>query len=208
MEQVSPTRINLLVRKSQLKIASEGASLLKKKRDALMKEFIKEVKDLSHSRDQLTKDLNKAISMLIMALAMDSVYKIRSTSFVCSRELYAEITERNIWGIKIPEVKKVQVKRKVYNRGYSLVSTSSRIDEVALSFEEIVEQVIDIAPIEVKIKRLGEEIQKTSRRINALEQKLIPSLRRDINFIYGVLSEREREDIYRLKKIKKKRGKD
>lgn len=208
MEQVSPTRMNLLARKSQLKIAFQGASLLKKKRDALMEEFIKEAKGLVSGRDQLTKDLDKSISILIMALAIDGVHKIRSTSFVCSRELYTEITEKNIWGIKIPEVKKVQVKRKVYDRGYSLVSTSSRIDEVVLSFEEIVEQVINIAPIEVKIRRLGEEIQKTSRRINALEQKLIPSLRGDINFIYGVLSEREREDIYRLKKVKKKRRKN
>lgn len=200
--------MNLLAKKSQLKIASQGVSLLKKKRDALMGEFIKEAKNLSNSRDRLTRDLNKSISILIMTLAVDGIYKIRSTSFVCSRDLYVEITEKNIWGIKVAEVEKVQVKRKVYDRGYSLVSTSSRMDEVALSFEEIVEQVINIAPIEVKIKRLGEEIQKTSRRINVLGQKLIPSLREDINFIYEVLSEREREDIYRLKKIKKKRGKN
>ncbi|MDI6785452.1 MAG: V-type ATP synthase subunit D [bacterium] len=208
MEHVSPTRMNLLAKKGQLKIALQGANLLKKKRDALMEEFIKEARSLADSRDQLNRDLQKGISVLIVALAVDGFHKIRSTSFACQRDLYVKLTEKNIWGIKVAEVEKIQVKRRVYDRGYSLVSTSSRIDEVALSFEEIVEQVIDIAPTEVKIKRLGEEIQKTSRRISALEQKLIPSLGKDIGFIQEVLSEREREDIYRLKKIKKKRGKE
>jgi V/A-type H+-transporting ATPase subunit D len=206
MENVSPTRMNLLSRKSQLKIAFQGVDLLRKKRDALMEEFIKEAKNIAFSRTELEKNINKATSDLIMALAIDGSRMLRSVSFACDRDIFIKVKEKSIWGLKVLEVEKANIKRKVYERGYSLSSTSIRIDEVATSFEEIVEEVINIAPMELKLRRLGEEIRKTSRRINALEEILIPSLRREIKFIQESLSEREREDIYRLKKIKKKRG--
>jgi len=194
------------MRKGQLKITLHGRDLLKKKRDVLVKEFVQETRNLINSRKSLNMDLNKAISMLIIALSIDGQQKIRSTSFVCKRDLNLEVEKKNLWGVKIPQIKKIPVKRKVNERGYSLISTSFRIDEVAASFEEVVEHVVNIAPLEVKLRKLGEEIQKTTRRVNAMEEVLIPSIVKDINFIKEVLTEREREDLYCLKKVKKKKG--
>jgi len=97
-------------------------------------------------------------------------------------------------------------------RGYSIAGTSITIDEAASAFENEVEVIIELAEMELRLTRLAEEIQRTSRRLNALEHFLIPRLKTECDFIQMVLDERERADHFRLKLVKRtlvrKRGID
>ncbi|HHT9126730.1 MAG TPA: V-type ATP synthase subunit D [Candidatus Brocadiia bacterium] len=201
MEQVSPTRMNLLQRKAQIKLALQGVELLKNKRDALLKEFMGEVQPLLSVRNEAQKELRKAVDALIMSLAIDGSEKVESAAFAYAEDLTIKMEERNIWGIKIPHVKTEGAMRSPFERGYA-TDTSARIDETASAFKMVIDLIIKMAPIEIKLKRLGQEIRKTSRRVNALEQILIPNLTREMRFIRDTLEERAREDVFRLKRLK------
>ncbi len=202
MEQVSPTRMNLLLRKAQINLALQGAELLKNKRDALLKEFMAEVQPLLSIRNEVQKELREGINALIKSLAIDGSEKVESAAFAYTEDLTVKMEERNIWGIKVPHIKTNGAERSAFERGYAVTDTSARIDETASAFKTVIDLIIKMAPIEIKLKRLGQEIRKTSRRVNALEQILIPNLTREMRFIRDTLEERTREDTFRLKRLK------
>lgn len=205
MEQVSPTRMNLITRKAQIKLAQQGAELLKNKRDALIQEFFGLVKPLVALRKELAQKLSEAEWQLFLALAFDGPQSLSSAAMACRRDLAVDIETRNLWGIRIAELKKTTtLTRSSTTRGYAVTSISARIDQAAATFEELLSKILEVAPVEIKLKKLGEEIKKTSRRVNALEQRLIPRLSSEKRYIQQVLEEREREDVFRLKRIKQK----
>ena len=205
MEQVSPTRMNLITRKSQIKLAKQGAGLLKNKRDALIKEFFELVKPVVGLRKALETKQGDAKWKLFLALSAEGPERLGSVSLACRRHFDIELNHRNLWGIRVADIKRPSAKRGLLERGYAITGTGSRIDEAALSFEELLDSILELAPIETKLKKMGEEIKKTSRRVNALEQRLIPRLNSEKRYIQQVLEEREREDIFRMKRIKGKR---
>jgi V/A-type H+/Na+-transporting ATPase subunit D len=206
MERISPTRMNLLLKKDQIKLAQQGFEALKNKRDALLQEFFSLLKDLFSFREKLGKSSQEAMNSLILAAALDGMNQLRSIAMVSKRDVTIRIEKRKLWGVFVPEVEKVSYTRSFLERGVSPTGTNSRIDETAAEFERILNLVIEMAPTEIKLKRLGKEIQKTTKRINTLEQQLIPSLKAEVRLIRQTLEEREREDIFRLKRLKKKRS--
>lgn len=206
MEQVSPTRMNLITRKAQTKLAQQGVDLLKNKRDALIKEFFELVKPVVALRKKLEEKQGDARWKLFLALGAEGPERLGSVALACHRDFQIDLQVRHLWGIRVADLKKPQVTRSLLDRGYAITGTGSRIDEAAGSFEELLESILELAPIEMKLKKLGEEIKKTSRRVNALEQRLIPRLNAEKRYIQQVLEEREREDIFRLKRIKDKRS--
>ena len=105
-------------------------------------------------------------------------------------------------GVVVPEIESTKVRKNLTDRGYGVLGTTSIIDETATSFEELVEAIIESAEIETTMKRLLDEIESTKRRVNALEFKVIPELSEARNFIKMRLDEMEREELFRLKKIK------
>ena len=204
MEKISPTRMNLLSRKSQLSLAREGVSLLKHKREVLMAHFIELVKPLMEKRGQLHKDMVQAFQCMNTARAVDGLGDMESASFLREHSVGIEIRKESYWGVEIPKIDEVfglgERFREPNAQGVSL-----RIFETRDRFEQLIDRILDLAPLEASLKRLGREIQKTTRRINALEEMLIPRIRNEISFIQRTLVEREREDNYRLKRIKNKR---
>ena len=206
-EQISPTRMNLLQRKAQAKMARDGAELLRNKRDALMQEFMELLRPLLDEREKLAEISQQAFQSLLMARALDGQEAINSVAFATARDVTVEVNLEKIWGIGIPEVKAPDgYIRGPLDRGYAITSTSARIDETAEAFEQVLEAVVRMAPTEVKLKRLGGEIRKTTRRVNALEEMIIPRYDKQIKYIQRTLEEREREDIFRLKRIKAKKA--
>ena len=205
MEKISPTRMNLLQNKVQTGLASDGVNLLKNKRDALVKEFFTMVREMFSFRDELDERVRNAANALNLALGIDGPHVVRSVGMSTRREISLSIERRNIWGIRVPELEKRSVVRSVMARGYGIHTVSSRIDEAARSFEGILNLIITMASNEVKVKRLGDEIRKTTRRVNALEQVVIPALKEQSRFIESTLEEREREDLFRLKRLKRMR---
>ena len=203
MEQVSPTRMNLITRKSQIKLAQQGAELLKNKRDALIQEFFGLVKPLVALRKELSQKFSDAEWKLFSALVFDGPETVASAAMACRRDVAVGIEAKNLWGIRVAELQKTSLMRNSLTRGYAVTGMSARIDQAASAFEELLSHILEVAPVEIKLKKLGEEIKKTSRRVNALEQRLIPRLTSEKRYIQQILEEREREDVFRLKRIKK-----
>ncbi|PSQ27842.1 V-type ATP synthase subunit D, partial [Halobacteriales archaeon QS_9_68_17] len=98
-----------------------------------------------------------------------------------------------------------KVQKNLSERGYGVLGTSARIDEAAEAYEELLETVILAAEVETAMKKMLDEIEKTKRRVNALEFKLLPELRENKEYIEQKLEEQEREEIFRMKKIKSKK---
>jgi len=206
MEQVSPTRTELLTRRSQIKLAEQGAKLLRGKREALVREFLDEIRSFKADRDELLETLSKAGRSLMRAIYMDTPEAIRAVAIAIQRDVDVEFREQNIWGTRVVNAESAYHVRQPDEREYSLLGASARIDESVYRFERTVAAIIRVAPRFHKLGRLAEEIRKTSRRVNALEQRLLPSLQEQVSYIRGVLDQREREDIFRLKRIKGRRS--
>jgi len=108
-------------------------------------------------------------------------------------------------GVRIPELKAENLIKKSKERGYSLITVTSRIDLTASVYERLIQKIFELVPLEAKLKKLGGEIRKTSRRVNTLEQRVIPQIIAEMKFIRQVLEDREREDKFRLKRLKGKK---
>jgi V/A-type H+-transporting ATPase subunit D len=205
MEQVSPNRTELLTRRNQIRLAEQGAQLLRGKREALVREFIEELRRFTVEREALRRTLETAVQSLMRALAMDGREAVASVALAGRRGVEIELEERNIWGIRVADVKSDYHARPAGGHRYTAIGASARIEDSTERFEEALERIIKVAPLDRKMRKLADEIRKTTRRVNALEQRLLPSLAEQVKYIRSVLDQREREDIYRLKRLKKKR---
>lgn len=203
MEQVKPTRMELMKKNAQIRLAEQGRDLLREKMDALIREFFRILNSVSSSREKLEQVANAADHALLLAQAVDDPVTLKSASFATRRVIDLDIRGKNIMGVPVPVIRKKRVSRSILERGYSLVGTSGRIDETAERFEAELDLLIELAETETAMRRLGAEIQMNRRRVNALEQILIPELKQQARYIRMAIEEREREDIFRLKKMKR-----
>ena len=207
MEKTSPTRMNLLSRKSQLGLAREGVDLLKHKREALMTQFLSLIKPLMEKRRLLHDEMVKAFHCMNTARSIDGWQGLRSAVLLQDKKLTVDIRKEINWGVEIPKIENIENMYEFDTRfpeSYS-PSITLRIFETKDRFEKIIHQILELAPLEASLKRLGNEIRKTTRRINALEEMLIPKIQNEIGFIRSTLEEREREDNFRLRRIKNKK---
>jgi len=202
MEQVKPTRMELMKKKSQIKLAEQGRDLLREKMDALIQEFFTILSTVSDSRDELEQVSRSADLALIIAQAVDDPVTLKSASFATRRSITVDISGKNIMGVPVPVIEKKRVSKNMLERGYGIISTSARIDETAERYEAELDLLIKLAETETAMRRLGTEIQMNRRRVNALEQILIPELKSQAKYIKNAIEEREREDLFRLKKVK------
>lgn len=202
MEQVNPTRMELLAKRSQIALASQGRDLLKEKRNALWKELMKTADVVMRGSNELEQVAGEARRALARAEAFDGREGVQSAAFAARREVSIEVTGVNVMGVPVPVIERKRIGRSNAQRGYSLASTSHRIDTAAARFEDELELVIELAASEMRLRRLAEEIRKTTIRLNALEMVLIPRLEAQRAYIESVLEEREREDTFRLKRVK------
>jgi V/A-type H+-transporting ATPase subunit D len=203
VEQVNPTRMELMKKKAQIRLAEQGKDLLKEKMDVLIQEFFHIMKSVSRSREDLDIISDAARMSLLSAMAVDDSVALKSASFASKRALFLDIEGKNIMGVPIPIIQKRSASRKICDRGYSIIGVSGRIDEVAEKFESELDIIIGLAETETTLRRIGGEIQMTRRRVNALEQVLIPELKKEAKYIKIAIEEREREDLFRLKRVKK-----
>jgi V/A-type H+-transporting ATPase subunit D len=203
-DTVSPTRMNLLQRQNQVKLAQQGVDLLKKKRDALVADFFNIVRRALAARERLMLNAGEGYTLLSLAKAVEGREVLESAALADSRRLEVGIETRNVWGTRIPTITTSEIRRSVLARGQDPVAVTARTVESADRFEEIVAALLEVASTEVTLRKIGEEIRKTTRRVNALEQVVIPRIRGEIRYIRDVLEQRAREDVFRLKRIKAK----
>jgi V/A-type H+-transporting ATPase subunit D len=199
---ISPTRMELLKLKRRVQLAEKGHDLLREKRDALIAEFLDIVEEVRDARKRVEEELEEAFLSLNIAKAIHGEDAIRQISFVTDQPISMDFDTRNIMGVKVPIVETEAIKRDIASRGYGFVDTSSAVDQCASRFEETLEHVIKLAELEETVRRLAKEVEKTKRRVNALEYIMIPRLKATTKYIAMRLEEMEREDFSRLKRIK------
>lgn len=200
-EAIAPTRSNLLQRRDQLKLAGRGADLLKRKRDALIGEFFDLVKASLEARRALQEASKEAYFALFLANAWDGPAAVESLALASAGELEIEITVENLFGVKVPQVQPPEFDREL---PFSPVGAGARTLDAAAEFRKLTEAIIRVAATETRLRRIGEEIKKTNRRVNALEQLVIPGIRYEIKSIRSVLDQRALEEVTVLKRIKAK----
>ena len=203
MEQVRATRSELLAKKHQIALARQGRDLLKEKRNALLKELMRTAERVMRHSDELEESVGESMIALARADALDGPEVVRSAAFAAQGQISIAVSGVNIMGVPIPVIEEKSVARGPLNRGYSLATVSSRTESVAEAFESQLDQIVELATSEMRLRRLAEEIGRTTRRVNALDNILIPRLVAERDYIQGVLEEREREALFRLKRIKR-----
>ena len=202
-QEIKPTRSELLRIKKQIKLAKSGYSLLKKKRDGLILEFFEILKRAKSLRQELVEEYRIALEKMNIARALEGDLKIKSVAMAIKDIPDVKLAAKNIMGVKVPKIESSEVKKAFLERGYGTYN-SSAIDEAASAYEKVVEKIILAAEVETSMRKLLNEIEKTKRRVNGLEFVVIPNLDRHKGFIQLRLEEMERENTFRMKRIKAK----
>jgi len=202
LANVKPTRMELLKLRRRVKLADRGHKLLKEKRDALVSEFMIIIRQYREARSFAEESLRTAFHNLLMAEVLLGSRDIEQISGITLRDIDIDLSIKNIMGVSIPVLKAYDLVRKVNERGYGFLSTTAKLDDAAKSFEESLLLLINLAEVEESVRRIAEEIEKTKRRVNALEYIVIPRLKATIKHIEMRMEEIERESFMRLKKIK------
>ena len=204
MEQIRATRAELLAKKKQIVLARQGRDLLKEKRNALLKELMRTAEQVVRDSDELELSVGESVAALALAEALDGPEAVQSAALAARGQVSLSVNVSNIMGVLTPVIEQKSVVRGPLDRGYSLMSVSSRIEAVAEAFENQLDLIIELAASEMRLRRLAEEIGRTTRRVNALDNVLIPRLEVQRSYIQMVLEERERGDLFRLKRVKLK----
>lgn len=200
---VHPTRTNLLLLKDKRKSVVNSIGILKARKQALIKEFLSDTLPFLRSREEIRKTYGKAAAELSVSRGREGDAAVASVALAAQRDFGIEIVDRSIWGLRYKDIEYHDTPvRGADKRGYDEHSVTPHLTESAAFFEKLLESMLQIAEYENKLKRLGEEIVKTTRRIKVLEELVLPGLKLQIRAIGQYISEREREAFYRLKRVK------
>jgi V/A-type H+/Na+-transporting ATPase subunit D len=202
MADIKPTRSEFIDTKRKIKLSQNGYKILKMKRDGLIMEFFKILEQARDTRGALMTSYQRAQEMMAIANTIEGSIGVKAAAFSVRENPDITLKSKNIMGVVVPEIASTQVRKGIADRGYGVIGTTPVIDDTAKAFEELVEAIIKSAEIETTMKRLLNEIESTKRRVNALEFKVIPQLISTRDFIKMRLDEMEREELFRLKKIK------
>ena len=200
MEKINPTRINLIQVRVRTRTASKGYSILKRKREALVLEFLKLLKQSGKDRDHLYKILQGAYKTVAISSAYVGNFELESSAMQIPEADPIAMSIKNIMGVKIPET---QLEKNVENQELSLSPTVA-VDDIRVSFDEVINTILDVAQREQGLKRLVIEIEKTKRRVNALDYIVIPGLKSQAKYISMRLEELDRDTFSALKHVKKR----
>ncbi|MBE9523136.1 MAG: V-type ATP synthase subunit D [Proteobacteria bacterium] len=202
LQNVKPTRMELLKLRKRVKLADKGHKLLKEKRDALISEFMVVIKEYKNARKSVEENLKGAFHNLLMAEVLLGSRDLEQISGITLRDIGLDFMTKNIMGVSVPIMKVDNLVRRINERGYGFLSTNAKLDDAAKSFEESILLIVKLAEVEESVRRIAEEVEKTKRRVNALEYIVIPRLKATIKHIEMRMEEIERESFLRLKKIK------
>jgi V/A-type H+-transporting ATPase subunit D len=202
VEQLSATRSELLARRQRIALATQGRDLLKEKRAALMLEFGRLSAGVLEAVATLGRRAAESASALADAVAFDGAEAVGSAALAAAGDVATHVSTRSVAGVSVVELEHHRVSRARTARGYSLAATTPRIDVAAASFERQLDLLLDVAAAELSLRRLAEEISRTTRRVNALEQVIVPRLEDERDAIEMVLDERELEDRVRLRRAR------
>ena len=200
---VSPTRMELTRLKGKLRTAQRGHKLLKDKRDELMKQFLDTVREVRALRTEVERELMTVHSAFTVASALMSSEALEQALLYPKQSVELTCTTRNIMSVNVP-VYDFQTKTKsdadIYPYGFA--ATSGELDDAVEALGRVFQKLLKLAQIEKSAQLMAEEIEKTRRRVNALEYVKIPQMQEAIKYISMKLDENERANTIRLMKVK------
>ena len=200
---IIPTRMELTKLKKTLITAVRGHTLLKDKRDELMRQFLELAKENMELRLKVEKGISHANKNFVIARAAMNIPEMKLALMMPKQEVSLDITLENIMSVNIPKYE-VKTRTKnvndIYSYGYAF--TSGDLDDAVWSLENILDDMIRLAEVEKACQLMSTEIEKTRRRVNALEHVIIPEAQKNIKYISMKLDENERSSQVRLMKVK------
>lgn len=200
---IHPTRTNLLMLKDKSRSIINSIGILKARKQALIKEFLSTTLPFLRSREEIKKSYGKAIRELAISLGREGRDTIDSLTDATVRDFDIDVREKSIWGLRYKDIAYHDTPvREPDKRGYNEFGTTPHLEDSINLFEKLLESMLTIAEYESKLKRLGEEIIRTTRRIKVLEEMVLPGIKHQIRKIGQYIGEREREAFYRLKRVK------
>lgn len=201
LDGVSPTRMELLEIRKKTILAEKGHKLLEEKRDALVERFFTIIDRRNQMKKEVDDTFNDAFLSLIQSQMIIGEQKVDDISHLAKDIGEVSFESDNIMGVKIPKLNSdnISIDEKPL---YGFSETCAKLDDAKKQFSELLVKLIDLADLEGGIKSLAVEIEKTKRRVNVLENNLIPKLYATRKYIEMQLEEREREDFFRRKRIK------
>lgn len=203
---IHPTRTNLLLLKEKARSVTGSVGILKARRLALIRELLAMSAPFMRSREEISGAYARALVELHLSLGHEGEQFVESLEAVSGRELGVEIAERSVMGLRYREVTvREEPVRSPEERGYDYRVTTPHVEEAIHLFESILGEMLKIAAFESRMKRVGDEIVRVTRRTRVLEERILPGLRREIRDIAQYIGEREREAYYRLKLFKEMR---
>ncbi len=200
---IHPTRTNLLLLKEKSRSVVNSIGILKARKQALVKEFLTATAPFLRSREDIRQSYGKALRELALALGHEGRDVIESIVLATERDFGIDVIEKSIWGLRYKDLVFHELPlRDPDQRGYDEFGATPHLEEGTALFEKLLDSMLRLAEYESKLKRLGDEIMRTTRRIKVLEELVLPGLKLRIRTITQYLGERERESFYRLKRVK------
>lgn len=202
--KVNPTRMQMSILRGRLKTATRGHKLLKDKQDELMRRFIELIRENKRLRSQVEEELKDSFNDFLLASAMMSPEMLRQALAIPKQQVRVNVERKNIMSVNIPvmdfEYSKDIEQGDIYPYGYA--QTSAELDDAIDKLQEVMSRLLELAAMEKAGQLMAGEIEKTRRRVNALEYRTIPDLQETIKYIRMKLDENERATITRLMKVK------
>ena len=206
--KVNPTRMALSELKLRLVTAKRGHKLLKDKQDELMRQFINLIKENKKLRVEVEKELSDSFKSFLLASATMSPLFLESAISFPKAKVALEMKLKNIMSVNVPEMKFVKEEMEGSIFPYGFVQTSAELDDTVIKLQKVLDNLLSLAEIEKSCQLMADEIEKTRRRVNALEYSTIPNLEETVKDIRMKLDENERATITRLMKVKQMLQKD
>ena len=202
--QVNPTRMELTRVKKRRKVAVRGHKLLKDKRDEMVRRFIALIRRNKELREKIEDELARALKGFVVARAVMSEQGLIEAVQYPAREVRLKLGTRNIMSVDVPVISigEEEEASAASRYPYSFATTSGELDEAIATLVDLLPKLIELAEIEKTCNMLADEIEKTRRRVNALEYVMIPQFEETIRDITMKLEENERGSLTRLMKMK------
>ena len=201
---VNPTRMELSRLKIRLKTAVRGHKLLKDKQDELMRQFIDMIKKNKKLREKVEEMLQNSFKDFLLSRGVMSDEMLENAIAYPKEKIGVEVKKKNIMSVNVPQM--TFVRENEGNQGmiypYGYAQTSADLDDAIDGLSNVMSELLELSEIEKACQLMADEVEKTRRRVNALEYRTIPQLKETIRFIQMKLDENERGSITRLMKVK------
>ena len=201
---VNPTRMELTRLKTRLKTAVRGHKLLKDKQDELMRQFIEMIKENKKLREKVEEKLQNSFKDFLLSRGVMSDEMLENAILYPKEKISLKIKMKNIMSVNVPKMTFIKDNENLAGSiyPYEYAQTSADLDDAIEGLNEIMDELLELSEIEKACQLMADEVEKTRRRVNALEYMTIPQYQETIKYIQMKLDENERGNIIRLMKVK------